>query len=86
LVRLDDYVFTQIGFRKPEKNAQDIVAVKAMPAESQPSVQLQIGHVLFMDLVGYSMLLLDEQRQFQEQLTEIVRDTEQVRTPKRPGN
>ena len=43
-----------------------------MTAESQPSVQLQIGHVLFMDLVGYSMLLLDEQRQFQEQLTEIV--------------
>src|SRR5437588_2343 len=53
-----------------------------MPAESQPSVQLQIGHVLFMDLVGYSMLLLDEQRQFQEQLTEIVRDTEQVRIAK----
>src|SRR5213592_2442010 len=56
-----------------------------MPAESQPSVQLQIGHVLFMDLVGYSMLLLDEQRQFQEQLTEIVRDTEQVRVAKEAG-
>jgi len=56
-----------------------------MPAESQPSVQLQIGHVLFMDLVGYSMLLLDEQRQFQEQLTEIVRDTEQVRIAKEAG-
>src|SRR5215467_6622579 len=56
-----------------------------MPAESQPSVQLQIGHVLFMDLVGYSTLLLDEQRQFQEQLTEIVRDTEQVRRAKEAG-
>jgi TolB-like protein/Tfp pilus assembly protein PilF len=56
-----------------------------MPAESQPSVQLQIGHVLFMDLVGYSMLLLDEQRQFQEQLTELVRDTEQVRIAKEAG-
>ena len=56
-----------------------------MPAESQPSVQLQIGHVLFMDLVGYSMLLLDEQRQLQEQLTEIVRDTEQVRIAKEAG-
>src|SRR5215467_6093527 len=56
-----------------------------MPAESQPSVQLQIGHVLFMDLVGYSTLLLDEQRQFQEQLTEIVRDTEQVRRAREAG-
>jgi TolB-like protein len=54
-----------------------------MPAESQTSVQLQIGHVLFMDLVGYSTLLLDEQRQCQEQLTEIVRGTEQVGTAKK---
>ena len=49
------------------------------------SVQLQIGHVLFMDVVGYSKLLLDEQRQIQEQLTEIVRDTEQVRVAKEAG-
>jgi TolB-like protein/Tfp pilus assembly protein PilF len=56
-----------------------------MPAESQPSVQLQIGHVLFMDMIGYSTLLLDEQRQFQEELTEIVRDTEQVRIAKEAG-
>src|SRR2546430_5504733 len=56
-----------------------------MPAESQASVQLQIGHVLFMDLVGYSTLLLDEQRQVQEQLTEIVRGTERVRIAKEAG-
>jgi TolB-like protein/Tfp pilus assembly protein PilF len=56
-----------------------------MPAESQASVQLQIGHVLFMDLVGYSTLLLDEQRQYQQQLTEIVRSTERVRTAKEAG-
>src|SRR5215469_4994941 len=56
-----------------------------MPPESASSVQLQIGHVLFMDLVGYSTLLLDEQRQCQEQLTEIVRGTEQVRIAKEAG-
>jgi serine/threonine-protein kinase len=38
-----------------------------------------------MDLVGYSTLLLDEQRQYQEQLTEIVRSTEQVRIAKEAG-
>jgi len=56
-----------------------------MPPESEYSVRLQIGHVLFMDLVGYSTLLLDEQRQCQEQLTKIVRDTKQVRTAREVG-
>src|SRR5438552_11859991 len=56
-----------------------------MRSESETSVRLQIGHVLFMDLVGYSRLLLDEQRQYMEQLTEIVRGTEQVRSAKEAG-
>ncbi len=38
-----------------------------------------------MDLVGYSTLLLDEQRQHQEQLTEIVRGTKQVRLAREAG-
>jgi TolB-like protein/Tfp pilus assembly protein PilF len=38
-----------------------------------------------MDLVGYSRLLLDEQRQYLEQLTEIVRGTEQVRSALEAG-
>jgi TolB-like protein/Tfp pilus assembly protein PilF len=38
-----------------------------------------------MDLVGYSTLLLDEQRLYQQQLTEIVRDTEQVRSAEQAG-
>ncbi|PYI78418.1 MAG: hypothetical protein DMF05_12075, partial [Verrucomicrobia bacterium] len=56
-----------------------------MPSQTATSVRLQIGHVLFMDLVGYSRLLLDEQRQYMEQLTEIVRRTEQVRSAKEAG-
>src|SRR5438034_5863034 len=42
-------------------------------------VRLEIGHLLFMDLVGYSKLLLDEQREQVQHLTEIVLNTEQVR-------
>ena len=38
-----------------------------------------------MDLVAYSTQLLDEQRQYMEQLTEIVRGTEQVRIAKEAG-
>src|SRR5438094_1730332 len=48
-------------------------------------VRLEIGHVLFMDLVGYSKLLLDEQRELVEHLTEIVRNTEQVRAAETVG-
>src|SRR6266513_2096675 len=50
-----------------------------MSTSSGAGVRLEIGHVLFMDLVGYSKLLLDEQRELVEHLTEIVRNTEQVR-------
>jgi TolB-like protein/Tfp pilus assembly protein PilF len=50
-----------------------------MGTDSESDVRLQIGHVLFMDVVGYSQLLLDEQREVQRRLTEIVRNTEQVR-------
>jgi hypothetical protein len=53
-----------------------------MLSESRTSVRLQIDHVLFMDLVGYSSLLLDGQGQYPEQLTDIVRATEQVRRAK----
>lgn len=50
-----------------------------MTSNSETNVQLEIGHVLFMDVVDYSKLLLDEQSELQEQLTQIVRNSEQVR-------
>jgi class 3 adenylate cyclase len=50
-----------------------------MATGPEPGVQLEIGHVLFMDVVGYSKLLVDEQRELQHQLNDIVRSTEQVR-------
>ena len=50
-----------------------------MATESENNLQLEIGHVLFIDLVGYSKLLIEEQRERLGQLTEIVLATEQVR-------
>jgi TolB-like protein/class 3 adenylate cyclase/Tfp pilus assembly protein PilF len=52
---------------------------------SDSATQMRIGHVLFMDVVGYSALLLDEQRELQQQLTQIVRETEQVRAAEAKG-
>src|SRR5246127_1988266 len=56
-----------------------------MAAEFKSEVPLAIGHVLFMDVIGYSKLLLDEQSEIQEQLSRIVRSTEQVRTAEASG-
>ena len=49
-----------------------------MAPDSKSNLQLQIGHVLFIDFVGYSKLLIDEQRERLRQLTEIVLATPQV--------
>jgi class 3 adenylate cyclase len=49
-----------------------------MAADSKPDLQLEIGHVLFMDMVGYSRLLVDQQHELQRGLAEIVQSTEQV--------
>jgi hypothetical protein len=39
-----------------------------MSTEVNPNLQLQIAHVLFIDVVGYSKLLIDDQRELQQQL------------------
>ena len=44
-----------------------------MSSEVKPNLQLEIGHVLFIDIVGYSKLLIDDQREFLQQLNQIVR-------------
>ena len=50
-----------------------------MSTEIKKEIQLEIGHVLFMDIVGYSMRLIDEQRALRDALNQIVRSTEQFR-------
>ena len=49
-----------------------------MAPESEKNLRLEIGHVLFIDLVGYSKLLIEEQKQRLRQLTDIVLATLQV--------
>ena len=43
-----------------------------MAADSSSEIKFEIGHVLFIDIVGYSKLLLDEQKERLRQLTDIV--------------
>jgi len=56
-----------------------------MPTDSESRLQLEIGHVLFIDIVGYSKLLIDEQRERIRALREIVRGTEQFRSAETEG-
>ena len=57
-----------------------------MPTDSESELQSEIVHVLFMDVVGYSKLLLDEQRERLRALNEIVRNTAQFRASDANGN
>jgi TolB-like protein/class 3 adenylate cyclase len=51
-----------------------------MTAELEGEAEFEIGHVLFMDIVGYSKLLVDEQRKCLNRLNQIVRTSEQFRS------
>ncbi|HEU5248174.1 MAG TPA: adenylate/guanylate cyclase domain-containing protein, partial [Candidatus Udaeobacter sp.] len=54
-------------------------------AETKPDLQLEIAHVLLIDVVGYSKLLVDEQIEFLKELNQIVRNTECFRAAERAG-
>src|ERR1700752_3017616 len=50
-----------------------------MAAKHRSDPHLEIAHVLFIDVVGYSKLLVNEQREVVEQLNQVVRKTPQFR-------
>ncbi|HXP35564.1 MAG TPA: tetratricopeptide repeat protein [Chthoniobacterales bacterium] len=56
-----------------------------MSAEPDSNLKFEIGHVLFIDIVGYSKLLINEQSERIQQLREIVRATEQFRAAEAQG-
>src|SRR5919201_1265766 len=56
-----------------------------MPSENPSEVKFEIGHVLFIDIVGYSKLLISEQSEQIQKLKQIVRGTEQVRAAEAEG-
>jgi len=48
-----------------------------MPAEVKKEIELEIAHVLFIDIVGYSKLSINEQRAAIDELNEVVRPSGQ---------
>src|SRR5438034_4707823 len=56
-----------------------------MNSEHSSDVKFEIGHVLFIDIVGYSKLLINEQSEQIQKLKQIVRGTEQFRLAEAEG-
>src|SRR5438034_3597575 len=48
-------------------------------AAAEEQTRLQIGHVLFIDIVGYSKLLVNQQSELQHELNQVVSRTSQFR-------
>src|SRR5213082_912098 len=56
-----------------------------MAAEVKKEIELEIAHVLFIDIVGYSKLSVNEQHARVEDLNEVVRLSEQFRKAEAAG-
>src|SRR6267378_4583511 len=54
-------------------------------SEPETDFELEIAHVLFIDVVGYSQLLLDDQREVMAELNQLVRATEAFRVAEQAG-
>jgi TolB-like protein/class 3 adenylate cyclase/Flp pilus assembly protein TadD len=54
--------------------------------EPKSDLRLEIAHVLFIDIVGYSKRLIDEQHELLQDLNQIVRSTEAFRSAETSGN
>jgi len=54
-------------------------------SEPKPERPLEIAHVLFIDIVGSSKLLINEQSEMLRQLNQIVRNTDQVHLAEAAG-
>src|SRR5204862_6937402 len=56
-----------------------------MPTQRSSDIKFEIGHVLFIDIVGYSKLLINEQSEQIQKLKQSVRSTEQFRLGQAEG-
>jgi hypothetical protein len=56
-----------------------------MSVERKPDLHLEVAHVLFMDVVGFSKLLINDQSEILEQLNRLVRETPHFREAEAAG-
>src|SRR4030095_16436129 len=57
----------------------------AVSSQINKGVELEIAHVLFIDIVGYSKLLIDAQRAYLNPRNDVVRETDCFRAAEAAG-
>ena len=56
-----------------------------MPTEIKKKIELEVVHVLFLDIVGYSRRLTNEQQTLIDQLNQVVRSSEEFQNAEAAG-
>ena len=56
-----------------------------MPTEIKKKIELEVVHVLFLDIVGYSRRLTNEQQTLIDQLNQVVRGSEEFQSAEAAG-
>ena len=56
-----------------------------MPLEHKADLHLEVAHVLFMDVVGFSKLLINDQSEILAELNRLVRETPHFREAEAAG-
>src|SRR5437773_6554413 len=60
-------------------------AFPRMPTEIKKKIELEVVHVLFLDIVGYSKRLTNEQQTLIDQLNQVVRSSEEFQNAEAAG-
>src|SRR5437762_2093339 len=73
--------FPSRSFRsRPRRQVDEVNSTVALCfSVAETGSNFELAHVLFMDVVGYSQMLIDEQREILRDLNAIVRGTQQFR-------
>jgi hypothetical protein len=56
------------------------ISTQEMSAEVKKEIELEIAHVLFIAIVGYSKLCIDEERDLIDTLNQLVRGSAEFRS------
>src|ERR1051326_1338437 len=78
-------VARRCAFRGARRKDRPGALVLRLFEMNSSDLKLEIGHVLFIDIVGYSKLLINQQSERLETLKAIVRGTEQFKKAQAEG-
>jgi len=82
---VDLYLLDGATYDVNDRSRRECNSHRNMSAEIKKELQLEIGNVLFIDIAGYSKLLINEQRALLETLNQIIRGTEEFQSAEQPS-